>query len=332
MTPRRVPVLGIGPDGQPQMLTVTGRNFSSLAGLPLYCWLSESNCGWHWTLVMNYFNTTARLINDTAIECPAPPFPLGGRATLSVFPDRPYHRVDSASPGLRAAQFAAPAADNGWPPRRDPGGHVGISQPLPTVDAAPGYNAHMAACVTQDLSVADSLSYEGYSNPWAEPLSVGVEYVPLFTMATARFPYTTGSPSEILLTVSQEVRSGIASDLRVTIVLLPTDGGANLTLAAGVHVEAGRTTRVSFDLSVVAGRWEKALTNATAVLSGMVGSGTTRSTIASTYCRFLFAGPPIPSQVITDHASGALLGEGDAKISVQGWCELPTLPCTKCGG
>ena len=331
VTPRRVPVLGIGPDGRPQMLTVTGRNFSSLAGLPLYCWLSESNCGWHWTLIMNYLNTTARLINDTSIECPAPPFPLGGRATLSVFPDRPYHRVDSTSPGLRAAQFSAPAVENVWPPLRDPGRHVGIGQPLPTADATPGYNAHMAACVAQDLSIADSLSYEGYSNPWAEPLSVGVEYVPLFTMATARFPYTTGSPSEILLTVAPEVRSDVASDLQVTIVLLPTDGGVNLTLAADVHVEAGRTTRVSFDLSLVAGRWEKALSNATAVLSGIVGRGTTRSQIASTYCRFLFAGPPIPSQIITDHASGALLGEGDTKISVQGWCELPTIPCTKCG-
>lgn len=321
VTPRRVPVLGTGADARPQMLTVTGKNFSSLAGLPLYCWLSESNCGWHWTLVMNYLNTTARLINDTTIECHAPPFPLGGRATLSIFPDRPYHRVNSSSPGLRAARFAAPAhADGSW--RAGP--RVGINQPIPTAESPPGYNAKMAACVTQDLSVADTLSYEGFTNPWAEPLSVSVEYIPLLTMATARFPYTTGSPADILLTVAPEIKSDVATDLRVTIVLLATDGLANLTLITDAHVEAGRTNRVSFNLSTIAGRWEKALTNATAVLSGIVGNNTVRSSIASTYCRFLFAGPPIPTQIVTDHESGTLLGDGDTRISVQGWYEFST--------
>lgn len=165
IVPRRIPVSGIGPDGKPQTLTVIGKNFSSLAGLPLYCWLSESNCGWHWTLVMNYLNTTARLINDTAIECPAPPFPLGGRATISVFPDRPYMDASDASgPGLRAAAFTAAGVKK-------------LQQPTPSVPQPPGYSLKMAACVVQDLSVADAMNYEGYSNPWAEPLSVGVEYL-----------------------------------------------------------------------------------------------------------------------------------------------------------
>lgn len=313
--PRRIPVAGTGPDGQPQMLVVRGRNFTSLAGLPLYCWLSESNCGWHWTLVMNYLNTTARLINDTVVECPAPAFTLGGRAILSVFPDRPY-RSSAADPGLRTTRLIASGVKGDqWHRQRQ----VGVRQPPPTIPQPPGYSEKMAACVVQDLSVADALSYEGYSNPWAEPLSVSVEYFPLLTMATARFPFTIGSPSEMLLTVAPEVRMESVSDLRVTIVLLAMDSGVNVTLASSVHVEPGRTTRVSFSLSLVK-RWEKVLTNATAVLSGaVVGGRGGRSVIASTYCRFLFAGPPIPTQIITDHASGTLLGEGDTKVAVQGW-------------
>lgn len=103
-------------------------------------------------------------------------------------------------------------------------------------------------------------------------------------MATARFTFTLGSASAILVTVAPEV--AVTADLQVTIVLLARDGGANVTLASDVLVKVGRTTRVSFNLSLVA-RWEKALTNATAVLSGAVGSGA-RSEIASSYCRCVF--------------------------------------------
>lgn len=51
VSPRRCPVGGMAADGKPQLLMFTGTDFSALAGLPLYCWLSESRCGWHWDLI-----------------------------------------------------------------------------------------------------------------------------------------------------------------------------------------------------------------------------------------------------------------------------------------
>ena len=284
------------------MLSFTGSNFSALADMPLWCWLSESRCGWHWDLIHDYVNSTATIINDTHVQCPCPVFPLGGRATLSVFPDRPYTLATNAL-GERADRYISRSRDR-------------VAQPTPQRS---GKDALMAACVAP-IEDADSISYEGYSNPWAERLSVGIEYFPLVTMATSRYPFTTGDKATMLVRVATDVARSLVGALEVTIVLPIGDGSShhNVTLASAVKVQAGRTNKVPFDLSKIPA---KTLANATAALTGVPVGGHqgARIAVATTTCKFLYAGERIPTQIVSDHGSGSLLGDGDTKLSVQGW-------------
>jgi hypothetical protein len=318
VVPRRCPVGGVGADGKVTMLTLVGTNFSSIprdnnGSSTAYCWIAESWCGWHFTLVHNFISTNATIVNDTHVQCPCPAYDFGGRVAVSL----KTQQVTAAASAGRRSPAAAPSLTS--VPR--PMTRSGIPEPEPkgwgSSPAYGSYDIDDASC-TLSPAAGDALSFRVQGGPFQTQASASIDYFPLLSISSRYYPFTTASDGEILVRLAPEL--SVASELQVTIDLLAADGwythGSNATLATAVDVAAGHTSTVGFDLTKMPAR---TLGNITAILSGIVPGNPERIVLAHSSNRFLFAGPPMPSQIILDHGTGTLLGDGNVRLSGSGW-------------
>jgi hypothetical protein len=317
VTPRRCPVGGVGADGQPQTLILTGSNFSSIArdnngSSAAFCWLAESWCGWHFTLVHNYLSTNATIINDTHIHCLCPRYRFGGRVALSL--------KTNPVPALMTPSSSSATVPTQRPLRSRARGRARVPTPAsPGFGVSPDYGSYDpddASCVLDPVD-ADRVSFRLQGGPFSTQTSVSLDYYPLITIAPRLYPFTSEHRGEILVRLAPELST--ASKLQVTVTLAVASGwywnGTDTTLVTAAAVAAGKTAAIEFDLTLFKAR---VLGNITATLSGVPRGGTGRIVLARSSNRFLFAGPSIPSQIILDHGTGTLLGDG-VKISGSGW-------------